>query len=210
VSAFHALALRRRADASSARMRRRTLALTACAVAPIAFAAFAAFAALAATTARDALAFGGTARELERQGTIAITNDAGFNFVHQIGHGDTTTFTLRPALDYFVIHSLSIGGAVDFEFVSGNPGFTQFSLVPEIGYDFALSDTWSFWPQADVALSFPSPGNPFVTLDFFAPFLVHPAEHFFLGIGPGFSQGLTSNPSSTLTGRFLIGGYFDH
>jgi hypothetical protein len=167
-------------------------------------------AALALTTTRRVLAFGGTARELERQGNFVVTNDAGFSFAHQIGHGDTTTFTIRPALDYFVINHLSVGGAVQFDFVSGNPGFTQFSIVPQIGYELALSDTWSFWPQADLALSFPSPGNPFVTLDIFAPFLVHPAEHFFFGLGPGFSQGLTSNPSSVLTGRFLIGGYFDH
>ncbi|MDP9000436.1 MAG: hypothetical protein M3O46_10030, partial [Myxococcota bacterium] len=90
------------------------------------------------------------------------------------------------------------------------PSTTMFGLAPEVGYEFALSDTWSFWPQLALPMSFPNPGNPGLTLVIFAPFLVHPAEHFFVGIGPGLSQGLTSNPSTFVTGGFRIGGYFDH
>jgi hypothetical protein len=166
-----------------------------------------------ASTGQTALAFGGTARELERQGNFAVTNNAEFGFNHQIGHGDGTTFTLRPALDYFVVDRLSVGGAVQFDFASGGPGnpdSTTFEIAPDVGYEFALSDTWSFWPQASVPMSFPNRGNATLTLVIFAPFLIHPAEHFFFGIGPGFSQGLTSNPTTSITGAFLIGGYFDH
>ncbi|HEY4015689.1 MAG TPA: hypothetical protein VGM06_20255 [Polyangiaceae bacterium] len=158
----------------------------------------------------DARAFGGTARELEHQGNFVITNNAGFGVQHQVGGGNGTTFTLRPALDYFVIPNLSLGGAVEFDYATGNPNQTDFKLAPEIGYEVALTDTWSIWPKAALSLSFPSPGDPSVTLIISVPFLVHPAEHFFFGIGPGFSQGLTSNPSTFITGDFLIGGYFDH
>jgi hypothetical protein len=166
-----------------------------------------------ASTGQTAHAFGGTARELERQGNFAVTNNAAFGFRHQIGHGDGTTFTLKPALDYFVIEHLSIGGAVELDFASGGPGnpdSTTFGIAPEVGYEFALSDTWSFWPQVSLPMSFPSRGNATLTLFISAPFLVHPAEHFFFGIGPGFSQDLTSNPTTSITGGFLIGGYFDH
>jgi len=165
-----------------------------------------------ASTGRTAFAFGGSARELERQGTFAITNNAGFGFTQELDSPPSTTFSLRPALDYFIIPNLSIGGAV--EFVSNSyshaPTTTSFSVAPEVGYEFALSDTWSFWPQAAISMSFPNPGDPSATLIITAPFLVHPAPHFFFGIGPGFSQGLTSNPPTRITGTFLIGGYFDH
>ncbi len=167
---------------------------------------------LAVTSARAVMAFGGSARELERQGTFAITNNAGFGFNQQVNSPPSTSFTLRPALDYFVIPNLSVGGAV--EFVSNAPSraptITSFSLAPEVGYELALSDTWSFWPQAALSISFPNPGDPYAVLKIFAPFLVHPAQHFFFGIGPGFEQGLTSNPSTSIVGKFLIGGYFDH
>jgi hypothetical protein len=166
--------------------------------------------ALVVAVPRPALAFGGTARELERQGTFAVTNNASFTYNHQIGHGDGTGFSLRPALDYFVIQNLSVGGAFEFDFASGNPDRTTFSVAPEVGYEFALSDSWSFWPQASLSMGFPNPGNPFVTVTLFAPFLVHPAEHFFFGLGPGFAQDLTSNPTTQIFGAFRIGGYFDH
>jgi hypothetical protein len=158
------------------------------------------------------MAFGGSARDLEQQGTFVITNNAGFGFGQQVNSPSSTTFSLRPALDYFVIPNLSVGGAVEFAFSSPahSPTFTSFGIAPEVGYELALSDTWSFWPQGALPISFPNPGDPHVTLVIFAPFLVHPAPHFFFGIGPGFQQDLTSNPTTSITGRFLIGGYFDH
>ena len=162
---------------------------------------------------RSARAFGGTARELERQGNFAITNNAGFQFSHAFGHGDGTTFAIRPALDYFVVDNLSLGGAVEFDFASGNPDFTQFQLAPDIGFEVALSDTWSVWPSLSIPIAFPSHAQAQVAVQIFVPFLVHPAEHFFFGLGPGFFQILTSNPGpppTQLIGLFSIGGYFDH
>lgn len=165
---------------------------------------------------RNALAFGGTARELEKQGTFAVTNNAGFGFDHAFTHPDSTTFSLRPALDYFVIDNLSLGGAVEFDFASGfgppgSPDSTTFQLDPDIGYEVALSDTWSVWPTLSVPIVFPSRAQAQVALQIFVPFLVHPAEHFFFGLGPGLFQ-LLSNPGPTthLIGQFSIGGYFDH
>jgi hypothetical protein len=162
------------------------------------------------TTAGNAVAFGGSARQLERQGNFVVTNNATFGLDHQIGHGDGTTFKLRPALDYFVIANLSVGGAVEFDFTSGNPDTTAFGIAPDVGYELALSDTWSFWPSASLPMTFPSRGSATLALRIFAPFLVHPAEHFFFGIGPGFEQGLTSSPTTHIFGDFIIGGYFDH
>lgn len=157
-----------------------------------------------------AFAFGGTAPNLERQGNFVVTNDAGLGFSQQIGHGGGTTFNLRPALAYFIVNHLSVGGAIEFDYGSGHPAFTQLQIAPEIGYEFALSDTWSFWPQASVPISVPNPGSTSVALALFAPFLVHPAEHFFFGAGPGFSQAFTSPNTTLFTIGFRIGGYFDH
>ena len=165
---------------------------------------------------RSALAFGGSARELERQGNFVITNNVDFSFGHDIGHGDQTRFTLRPALDYFVVSNLSLGGAIELRFASGvgGPDFSQFSIAPDIGYEVALSDTWSIWPSLQIPIAFPNRQPAVVSLVFFVPFLVHPAEHFFFGIGPGLTQVLAPAnppfPTTQITGGFSIGGYFDH
>jgi hypothetical protein len=165
---------------------------------------------LSAGPSRTALAFGGTAPNLERQGNFVITNDAELAFDQQIGNGGGTTFSLRPALDYFVINHLSIGGAIELGYTSGHPNVTTIQLVPEVGYEFAFSDTWSFWPQVSLPLVVPSPGSASLAVALFFPFLVHPAEHFFFGAGPGFSQVVTSPATTHFTAAFIIGGYFDH
>jgi len=190
---------------------------------PILLASLAALACLS-TVAADALAFGGTAPDFDRQGNFVVRNTAGFAgqlatgfaFSQQVNSPSMTIFELRPAIDYFIIPNLTIGGAVDFHvvnFPSGNNNRetdTSFGIAPDVGYDFSLSDTFSFWPQGSLNFFFRSNGNPLVTLALLAPFLVHPAEHFFFGLGPGLQQDLTSNANTFLTGEFVLGGYFDH
>jgi hypothetical protein len=165
----------------------------------------------AATSAQTALAFGGTARELERQGNFVVTNHADFAFSHRF-NDSFTQFLIGPALDYFVISNLSLGGAVEVAVSapSGGPTTTVVAVAPDVGGEFALSDTWSIWPTLSLPMTFPIDRNASVTVSIFVPFLVHPAEHFFFGIGPGFAQGLTAHPTTEVTGGFLVGGYFDH
>lgn len=168
---------------------------------------------LTATTTSTAFAFGGTARELERQGNFVVSNTAGFGFLHQFNDPTITAFELQPALDYFVIPNLSLGGAVllDINAPPGGPTRTIFGIAPDVGFEIALSDTWSIWPQLALPMEFPNNGGASVAINIFVPFLVHPVEHFFFGLGPGFEQGLTSpNPITAITGAFRVGGYFDH
>jgi hypothetical protein len=174
--------------------------------------AFAAISVWLAADAPAAHAFGGSAQNLQQKGNFVVTNNAGFGFTQQLTSPTDTTFTLRPALDYFVIDHLSLGGAVEFDVVAPqhDRSRTNFSIVPDVGYALGLTDTWSFWLIGSLPLSFPNPGNASVAVDVFAAFLVHPADHFFFGIGPTFTQVITANPSTTIGGRFIIGGFFDH
>jgi hypothetical protein len=161
-------------------------------------------------TASKALAFGGTARELEHQGNFVVRNNVVFDYEQPLNNQTFASFVLGPALDYFVIDNLSLGGAVQVGFNSTATNPTFFLLAPDIGVELALTDTFSFWPQAALTMRFPNPGSATVTLDLSVPFLVHPAEHFFFGIGPGFSQDLTAHPTTAIFGSFTVGGYFDH
>jgi hypothetical protein len=167
--------------------------------------------------ARDAAAFGGSAAKLPEQGNFAVTNSASFGFSHPFTSNGGTSIALQPALEYFVVQGLSLGGALVFAHDDpggGDPSTTSIGVEPTIGYDLSLGDTWSFWPHATVSIisTSSSQGGHSSTasaLSLFAPFLVHPAEHFFFGIGPGLSFDLSgNNKTTTLFGAFLIGGYF--
>jgi hypothetical protein len=119
-----------------------------------------------------------------------------------------------------VIDHLSIGGAVGLQINSDGRGGSGLSvdLRPYVGYELALSDTWSFWPRAYLDINpvgdnygIAAPANRTnVSIGVQAPFLIHPAPHFFFGIYPELSTLLSDSTLPTgLGGGFLIGGYFD-
>jgi hypothetical protein len=165
-----------------------------------------------------AWAFGGSANDLHRQGNFVVTNDADFAFNKPFNTPDAA-FLLQPALHYMVIDHLSLGGAVGLAIDSTGRGQTSVGvdLRPYVGYELALSDTWSFWPRAYLDINPVSnsgagapPGATNVSVGVQAAFLVHPVQHFFFGIYPELSTLLSDSTLPTaLGGGFLIGGYFD-
>jgi hypothetical protein len=74
-----------------------------------------------------------------------------------------TTFWLAPSVDVFVINHLSVGGMVQIAYTSASesvpqngtqsqstdlPSNTSFSIMPRVGWMFALNDRWAIWPRA--------------------------------------------------------------
>ena len=160
------------------------------------------------SSARSAAAFGGTADRLGQQGNFVISNRADLGFDQGLSYRGTS-ISLAPELDYFVIPNLSIGGAVLFNWDSNNG--TSGGIVPQVAYHLPLSASWSFWPRLAVTIASGNPGDPArFSVEVSAPFLIHPAEHFFFGFGPAFATDLAGADKIThIYGSFLIGGYFN-
>ena len=154
-----------------------------------------------------------------------------------------SAFYLNPGVDYFVIDNLSIGGEVLFALTGSSrtvhprnggadvsadgPSGTHFGLMPRVGYNIQLSNLFSIWPRAGFGFqtaSFSGGGEAdgsntvwFAFAD--VPFLLHPVEHFFLGVGPGITFSLSNSvkrngvsvDGPTLTDfrplAFILGGY---
>ncbi|HEY8090887.1 MAG TPA: hypothetical protein VIF09_23660 [Polyangiaceae bacterium] len=162
------------------------------------------------------------------QGQLVISNDANVAFSgtsYTNNQGSDWTLTLQPALDYFVIPNLSVGGVVQFshsEFSSGStanqPSQTSsantYGIGARVGYNLGISDSFSFWPKLGLLYvgnsTNPAGGAQGISgsafdVQIYAPFLLHPVKHFFFGIGPFLqtdltasqSQGGVSNPNPT-------------
>jgi hypothetical protein len=73
-----------------------------------------------------------------------------------------TTFWLAPSLDVFVINHLSVGGMVQIAYTTASesiptsaivsrsadlPSNTSFSIMPRVGWMFALTNRWAIWPR---------------------------------------------------------------
>lgn len=127
-----------------------------------------------------------------------------FFFAKQSGGG--STFSIRPALDYFLGSSISIGGAVGIGYLGGN---TTVSLGARAGFNMGITDRVTFWPTAGIDGSYTSGNHTSssgAALGIFAPFLYHAAPHFFLGAGPFLSYDVNGG-ANTYGLDFVIGGW---
>lgn len=117
-------------------------------------------------------------------------------------NGDSTKITeikIAPAVDYFVIEGLSIGGFVGLGIRSVKEGSkdpsseTSIAIGPRVGYNFWLSpESLSLWPQLGFVFqttSLKTEGKDVGSASKMAvvinvPLLIHPAKHFHFGVGP--------------------------
>jgi hypothetical protein len=164
------------------------------------------------------------------KGQLAVSSDAGLSISNTSISGidgSTTTLVLRPAIDYFIADYISVGGFLGLEYNSTPGGSnTTFSIGPRLGYNIPLSERFSLWPK--VGFSFASTSqdqddlqlpngqtveaddesNTSLQLNLFAPFMFHPVEHFFIGLGPAFDLDLSGdNKATTIAVRLTLGGW---
>lgn len=157
------------------------------------------------------------------RGQIALSSDEGVATSYSSRPGiKTFKFTLRPAIDYFVIDNLSIGAAVgiDYTSISGEPGqgsahSTVYSIGPRVGYNISVKPMFSVWPRVGLSYAGVNESAPLgsdakhLQLNVSVPFLFHPLRHFFVGFGPAFDADLTGQgKTTTIAGRVTIGGWF--
>ncbi len=157
---------------------------------------------------------------------IAISSDAALTISNTSlsgVSGSTTQIMLQPAIDYFVIQNLSVGGSLLFNYSSTGAGHsTSFGIGPRVGYNIPISDLLSVWPKAGLSIArssvstdptpaVPATGsvsNTAVALNLFVPLMLHPAPHFFAGFGPFLDTDLSGNSkATTLGGKLTIGGW---
>src|SRR5262249_55567927 len=154
------------------------------------------------------------------KGNLAIASDAGLTISNtsQTGRGgSTTTIELRPAVDYFIVDNMSIGGFIGFDYTHVPTGHTtSFSIGPRFGYDIVFAPLFSVWPKIGLSFSHvngatdtaPSVTTNNLTFNLFVPLMLHPAPHFFLGFGPALDTDLTGSVNTTvIAGRLTIGGW---
>ncbi len=176
----------------------------------------------------------GPAEQFGAKGQIAISSDNALTISNTSisgASGSTTTVELDPAVDYFVIQNVSVGGFLEFNYHStGASHGTRFGIGPRVGYNWTWSDLLSLWPKAGLSISStsstndvtptPTPpgGTPVTTsttvsgtnvaLNLFVPLMFHPAPHFFAGLGPFLDTDLSGDTKATTFGvKLTIGGW---
>jgi hypothetical protein len=164
------------------------------------------------------------------RGQLAISSDAGLSISNTSVDGidgSSTSVIMRPAIDYFIVDYVSIGGFLGVEYNSAPGGnSTSVSVGPRIGYNILLSERLSIWPKLGFSfasttqetdeVTLPSgatiggdeESNTSIQLNLFAPVMFHPVQHFFIGFGPAFDLDLSGDSkATTIAARLTLGGW---
>ena len=154
------------------------------------------------------------------KGQLTLSSETGVSVSHTSGISKTE-LTLHPALDYFFVNNFSVGGFVGIDYAkTGSVSSTQIGIGPRIGYNLSFSERVSFWPKiglsyatatgsVEVAGQSVSTTDSHLALNIFAPVMLHPVKHFFLGFGPALDTHLTGDAKqTTIAGRLTFGGWW--
>jgi hypothetical protein len=166
----------------------------------------------------------GPSHRFGNKSQLAISSDAALEIRHT-SPGDTTSITLQPAVDYFIIDNLSLGGFIGFTYQTAeNASTTIFAIGPRVGYNITLSDLVSIWPKVgfsfqtsntevdddDSDISVTTNDNSALALNLFVPIVFHPATHFFAGFGPFLDTDLSGDDKLTSFGlKLSLGGWLE-
>jgi len=166
-------------------------------------------------------------------GQIVITGDVQVSFLHNSGSagGSSNTLTLLPSASYFIAPNVSVGAglivqhgstSVNAGIVSVNVDQTAIGLLVMGGYNIHLTPVLSVWAQGALGYEHTSTsaGNTSasgyaIPFGIFVPFLYHPTEHFFLGLGPSLTtqlansvEGMSQSKLTSIGLQSVVGGYF--
>ena len=179
-------------------------------------------------------------------GEVVLSNDLDA-FIHSVSRSGTPASTLNGgvggSVDYFAAPHVSIGGALSLTGSSGN-GFdgstgapvqyndTQWMVWLRLGVGLPILPWLSFYPVGEIGFGGQTynetengaqnqSSGALVAVSLYAPLLVHPAPHAFIGFGPGIYQDLSAqytdpalpnspsiqNRETTLSLSLVVGGW---
>ncbi|HTQ04692.1 MAG TPA: hypothetical protein VMI54_12590 [Polyangiaceae bacterium] len=174
------------------------------------------------------------------KGEVVVTSAFGLslNYFHQTTPAGTVNWDFAPSAHYFISRELSVGLGVtvrrsSISALMLDPDGARLTYFPEeqttlgvdatVGYNVVLGKLVSFWMRAELGYAenqlpqiMLSPGvevsgsSHAAWVELFAPFLVHPAPHFFVGFGPDIWGDIVNKSGRRLsagTGS-TVGGWF--
>jgi hypothetical protein len=137
-----------------------------------------------------------------KTGVINVASDLSFSVQStmysapsgQESPASATAYSIGPAADVFVIDNLSVGGQILFGQTAVSDLKTDtFRIAPRVGYHISLvPERFGLWPRLEFGYQTstnklqgsPDSTDKAVQFGAFVPLLIHPVEHFHIGIGP--------------------------
>jgi hypothetical protein len=154
---------------------------------------------------------GGLGQGFGDQGQIAISGEANA-FFSKTNHAGWTA-AISPALDYFIVPSVSVGGSVTA--LIGDNSHSGYGVTARAGYNLNVTEQLGIWPIAGIGYAHESSGSGAASISgsatvahFYVPVLFHIVPRVFVGIGPFYDLKVAGDGNSSYGVRSTVGGWF--
>ena len=154
---------------------------------------------------------GGLGQGFGEAGQIAISGEANA-FFSKTNHAGWSA-AISPALDYFVIPSVSVGGSVTL--LVGDNSTTGVGVAARAGFNLNFTEQLGIWPIGGIGYAHVSSGSGTTSSSvsatvahFYVPALYHIIPHVFVGLGPFYDLKVAGDGNNTYGIRSTVGGWF--
>jgi hypothetical protein len=154
---------------------------------------------------------GGLGQGFGEAGQIAISGELNA-FFSKTNHAGWTA-AITPALDYFIMPSISVGGSVTA--LIGDDSRTGIGVAARAGYNLNVTENLGAWPIVGIGYAHESSGSGAASISlsgtmahFYLPILYHIVPHVFAGIGPFYDLRIAGDGNSSYGVRSTVGGWF--
>jgi hypothetical protein len=140
------------------------------------------------------------------KGQLALSSEAfiGFDKVNHAGWG----LAVKPALDYFILPSISAGLVVSYSKRSGD--ISGFGVGARAGLNLNVLENLGIWPKVGVIYEHDTAGPAsFSTtwISAFVPVMFHPIAHFFIALAPYYNLKVAGDGEHSYGFSTLFGGW---
>ncbi len=158
----------------------------------------------------------GGADTFGQAGQLVISQDFDLELAYNTAGTDNLSIVLAPGADYFISTNVSIGAGLNIgQIFQPGDNATSLGLNARLGYNLMYDERLSFWPKLQIgfiynketSFQFGADGT-FFQLGVYAPVMLHPTSHFFIGLGPNIDILLGDGDGLNFGARTVIGGYF--
>jgi hypothetical protein len=144
-------------------------------------------------------------------GQIVISGEANA-FFSKTNHAGWTA-AISPALDYFILPSISLGGSITG--LIGDNSHSGFGVTARAGYNLNVTEQLGAWPIIGIGYAHESSGSGAAStslsatlLHFYVPVLYHIVPRVFAGIGPFYDLKVAGDGNNSYGVKSTVGGWF--
>jgi hypothetical protein len=144
-------------------------------------------------------------------GQIAISGEANA-FFSKTNHAGWTA-AISPALDYFIMPSISVGGSVTA--LIGDNSHSGYGVAVRAGYNLNVTEQLGLWPIFGIGYAHESQGSGAASVSgsatvahFYVPVLFHIVPRVFVGLGPFYDVKLAGDGNNSYGVKSTVGGWF--